>query len=426
MSILSCVNQIIELLQIIICTNYLCRPRYSLKINDYIFLVAEVVFIELANWYQLSDAVFSIIVYSGIYVYVYTKFKESFRRTVVYEVLYFMINSFMQLICSGIIFLISMFIPVENGTVWILIINVFVLIMLLWLKKHFYRLSKYVLNSNYLTYIAIGGALFVIAYLVVVYKIGNYFRETDYLVFGVVTVLICVLALSWQKEKYEKISKEKEIALREQYDEIFHDLVMSVRRKQHDIDDHINVIYCQHKMAQSLEDLISTQEEYCKWIKEDTAISCLLRMDNPILGGFLYSKLCQAKDKGCSVDYDIKIKGFHCEIPIYKMVEILTVLLNNAMEALENRGMKNLRIKVLESETEIMIVVQNSFDQISRKEMINFIKPGYSTKGNNRGQGLAKVMDILHSYGGDLKIESVEDEIDLWISFEVYIKKEGD
>lgn len=424
MSILSCVNQIIELLQIIICTNYLCRPRYSLKINDYIFLVAEVVALEIAARYHLQ-MVFSVIAYSGIYIYIYTKFKEGFQRSIVYEVLYFIINSFVQLICSGILFLISKVLPIDNGITAILGINVLVLIILLCIKRYFYKISLYVLNSSYLTYIAMGGALFVITYLVIVYKIGKYFRATDYLVFGIVTVLICVLALSWQKEKYEKTAKEKEIALREQYDEMFHDLVTSVRRKQHDIDDHINVIYCQHKMAQSLEELISVQEQYCDWIKEDNAFSHLLRADNPVLGGFLYSKFCQAKDMGCSIDYDIKVLDLQCRIPVYKIVEILTVLLNNAMEALETRPVKKLTVKILETETEMTLFVKNSYKHIPRSELVNFIKPGYSTKGNNRGQGLAKVMDILHSYDGELKIESDEDEKDSWVSFEVFIKKEG-
>lgn len=424
MSILSCVNQIIELLQALICINYLSRTRYSVKINDYVFLVAEIVLLEFATWYH-SKILFIVVAYFGIYVYIYTKFKEGFRRTVVYEALYFITNSFVQLICSGVLYLFSFIFPVDKGIVGILSINALALLVIFMVRKYLSKLSQYILKSNALMHIILGGTLSVIAYLVVAYKVGKYFRVTDYLVFGVVTVLICVLSLSWQKEKYEKTAKEKEIALREQYDEMFHDLVTSVRRKQHDIDDHINVIYCQHKMAQSLEELISVQEQYCDWIKEDNAFSHLLRADNPVLGGFLYSKFCQAKDMGCSIDYDIKVLDLQCRIPVYKIVEILTVLLNNAMEALENRPVKNLTVKILETETEITLFVKNSYKHIPRSELVNFIKPGYSTKGNNRGQGLAKVMDILHSFDGELEIQSDEDEKDSWVSFEVFIKKEG-
>ncbi len=419
-------NHIIELIQTLICINFLFCPRYYFKIHDGIFIVAEVSFFEIINFYHLNDTVV-VIAYLGIYAYALAKFKNSNKRTLVNVVLYFVINSFTQLICSGLISLVSLKFPLDNQIGSFVIIDVFALLLLLIAsrKERFYRISQYVLRSDWLTWIAMAGSLFVITYLIVVYKASNYFRATDYWVFGIVTILICILAISLQKEKCEKTAKEKEIALREQYDTMFEDLITSVRRKQHDIDDQINVIYCQHKMANSLEELVALQQNYCDWIEEDSSFSHLLSIKNPILGGFLYSKLGQLKEAGCIVKYEVKVAGLTCAMPIYKFVEILSVLLNNAREAVENREKKNLFLKILETEEEIRLMVQNSFDYIPRNELVHFLELGYSTKGKNRGLGLANVMEILQEYNGEIEIESDKDEEDAWISFEIYIKKEG-
>lgn len=406
--------------------NYLFRPRFSFKICDGIFIAAEVMLFEIINLYDMNVG-FVIFAYLGMYAYSFIKFRAGFKRTTVNFVLAFIIISLVQLICSCSLFLLSYFLPVDKGLRGIVVINIVALFFLFLVsrKERIYKLSRYILESNGLTYIAMTGSFFVIAYLLVVYKLGNYFRVTDYLVFGVVTILICVLALSWQKERWEKTAKEKEIALREQYDKMFQDLVTSVRKKQHDIDDHINVIYCQHKIANSFEELVSLQKKYCDWLVDENSFSHLLAIKNPVLGGFLYSKFCQAKEAGCTIKFDIKAGSLACQIPIYTIVEILTVLLNNAREALETRDKKNIYVKIRETDNNITFLVRNSSDYIPRENLVNFLKLGYSTKGENRGLGLANVIDILHDYNGEMEIQSGKDEEDSWISIEITIKKEG-
>lgn len=420
LEILFCINQIIELFQILICLNYLFRPKYCFKICDGIFIAAELMLSELVNLNHWNEAVL-MIAYLGIYAYALVKFKGGLKKTTVNVVLLFVINSFVQLLCSGLLFLLCYIFQTDRQMGGFVAINVFTLLLLMIgsRKERFYRLSRFVLESNCLTYVAMIGSFFVIAYLLIVYKLGNYFRVTDYLVFGVVTVLIWILAISWQKEKCEKTAKEKEIALREQYDSLFQDLVTSARKKQHDIDDHINVIFCQHKIAKTLDELVSLQKEYCNWIIDENSFSHLLAIKNPVLGGFLYSKFCQAKEAGCRIKFDIKVDSLSCCVPIYKIVEILTVLLNNAREALEEQEKKNLFVKIQETENEITFLVQNSFPYIPRKDLVDFLKLGYSTKGESRGLGLAKVMDIIHDYNGEIEIRSGRDEDDSWISFQI-------
>lgn len=420
-----CVNQIIELFQILICVNYLFCRRFCFKIYDGVFIAAEVLFFELVNLNDVSGAAF-FAAYWGMCVYAVAKFKGGLKKTAVNIALFFVINLLTQLICSGITYFVYYALNIDWQISGFLIANVFALLVVLAAgrEERFYRLSRYMINSNRFIYAAMVGSILAAAYVLAAYKLGNYFRITDYLVFVAVAVLICALAFSWQKEYCEKVAKEKEIELRERYGRIFQELITSARKKQNNIDEHINVIYCQHKLASSLEEVVLRQKKYCEWIIDENLFSHLLSIRNSIFVGFLYSTFCRAKGSGCELKFDIRAGELICTVPVYKMIEMFSEVLNNAREALMGRSRKKLFVKIRETEQEITFLVQNSFDYVPRSELVNFIQPGYSTKGENRGLGLANVMDILHDYDGEMEIRSGKSEDDSWVSFEIMLKKE--
>ncbi len=60
-----------------------------------------------------------------------------------------------------------------------------------------------------LSKITAGICLLGVIYLLVIYKMEEYLGRTDYIIFGIWTILIGVLIFRWQQERYEKISKEK-------------------------------------------------------------------------------------------------------------------------------------------------------------------------------------------------------------------------
>ena len=46
-------------------------------------------------------------------------------------------------------------------------------------------------------------------------------------------------------------------------------------------------------------------------------------------------------------------------LPKYKMIEILGVLLDNAMEAVEQRDSKNITVKMLEQPEQLSVAIKN-------------------------------------------------------------------
>ena len=125
---------------------------------------------------------------------------------------------------------------------------------------------------------------------------------------------------------------------------------------------------------------------------------------------FLYSKFVEAETKGCHITYDIKIDDMQGYLPKYKMIEILGVLLDNAMEAVEQRDSKNITVKMLEQPEQLSVAIKNDSMHYEREEIMRFFEPGYSKKGEGRGIGLSKVREILLKYHAGIKVSCEKEE----------------
>lgn len=247
-------------------------------------------------------------------------------------------------------------------------------------------------------------------YLLIIYKMEEYLRRTDYIIFGIWTILIGVLIFSWQRERYEKIAKEKELELEQAYEVVYEQLLESIRRKQHDFHNQINAIYSHHLIAKDYDTLVSLQKEYCSEILNENRYARLVSNGSPTIIAFLYSKFVEAETKGCHIAYDIKIDDMQGYLPKYKMIEILGVLLDNAMEAVEQRDSKNITVKMLEQPEQLSVAIKNDSMHYEREEIMRFFEPGYSKKGEGRGIGLSKVREILLKYHAGIKVSCEKEE----------------
>ncbi len=97
-------------------------------------------------------------------------------------------------------------------------------------------------------------------------------------------------------------------------------------------------------------------------------------------------------------------------LPKYKMIEILGVLLDNAMEAVEQRDSKNITVKMLEQPEQLSVAIKNDSMHYEREEIMRFFEPGYSKKGEGRGIGLSKVREILLKYHAGIKVSCEKEE----------------
>ena len=291
-------------------------------------------------------------------------------------------------------------------------VNVFMIILMLILGKKglLYKISNIILNYDQWIYVATILCLVGAVYLLVIYKMEEYLRVTDYIIFGIWTLLIAVLIVRWQQEKYEKLSKEREYEIHKTYDGVYTQLLDSMRKKQHDFHNHITAIYSHHLMAKDYDTLVALQKKYCDEIMEENRYARLLSSNSPIVIAFLYSKFIEAESKGCRITYDIKVDELQCKIPDYKLIEVLGILLDNAIEAVQDYDLKNIWVEMREMTDIIHVAVKNNSRYYKQEELIQLMGMGYSTKAQNRGIGLSKAKDILMEYECDLRIYCEENE----------------
>lgn len=92
--------------------------------------------------------------------------------------------------------------------------------------------------------------------------------------------------------------------------------------------------------------------------------------------------------------------------PIHKLVDITGILIDNAVEAALSCGGKKITCRVNEYSDSIHIFVMNPYPLVSRDEIKNYLKKGYSTKGTGRGLGLSDAVNILLKYNQALNLKS--------------------
>ena len=140
--------------------------------------------------------------------------------------------------------------------------------------------------------------------------------------------------------------------------------------------------------------------------------------------GFLYGKFLEADKQGIDVEYTVKIDSLECNVPIYKLIEILGNLINNAIEALcKEEGLNKLKVVMLENPYEIAINISNECKNINYNQVSNFFKKGYSEKGERRGYGLYNVKKICEEYDIVLETSIKEEEKTDRLHFMLIINK---
>ena len=112
-------------------------------------------------------------------------------------------------------------------------------------------------------------------------------------------------------------------------------------------------------------------------------------------------------------------------IPIYKIIEILGNLINNAVEALEQtKKFNKLYVYMVEKNEAFNIKIKNESDYIKYSEIELFFTKGYSKKGENRGLGLYHVKTICEEYKLCLTCQNEEIDEMNWVTFAITNKKE--
>lgn len=186
-------------------------------------------------------------------------------------------------------------------------------------------------------------------------------------------------------------------------------MLTTIRENQHDIKNHIQAIVGMIYSIRDYDELVRRQQEYCDRVMgHHSKTKILLTAENPLMVGFLYQKLQEAEEKDIKLEYQISLGSGTAPIPEYEMVDIIGILVDNAVEELETKTGLAKRVKVFVGirEEKVRISVSNVSDADGINQIGKFFKKDASTKGIGRGIGLFKLKNEVLKRSGEIRVSN--------------------
>ena len=225
----------------------------------------------------------------------------------------------------------------------------------------------------------------------------------------IMNIIICISFLVIFDIYFEENAKLYELS--KNYNILFNYLekyekeLMDKRKIIHDYKNQIIImngyIGCEEKLKEYIKELMKEQRS----IKEDTVIKNIDKLPRGIKGLIYYkfSNLCH------NIVVDIQVKNKLSKIDNLSpklnkdLLKIIGILIDNAIDAAEEETNGYINIVFAFNKNIFKMIISNSCSKDLK--INNITKPGYSTKGKDRGYGLALIEDILKNENSiDLKI----------------------
>ncbi len=405
-----------EYMAIVLCIHKVAKKK--VKINLWLFLpfFAECIFVVCNNMTAMPTLC-RFVIFSGIFLYIRVKVVDSWKETINVCGIMMIIVMALQVLQYYILSFIvkEMFIIKFQG----IIVNFNICILCLFWKEKYkniiiVRLSKI---KNAVIFFLI---LVIFLYLLI---------QNAYLDLGIAmkflfeTIGLSIACMLWISAEKEKSYKFREVQMYEMYNQAFEEAIITIRTRQHEFENHINAIKCMKYAVADSAELLLVQEQYCEKVLKENKINKLLKLDvEPVLIGFLYSKITSAEEKGINTEYEIQSIDIKEKIAIYEFVEIIGILFDNAVEALEKRESKKIILRLSREENTFSLEIANNSPFYLNSEIEKFCSYGYSTKGEKRGVGLSRVKDIVKKYNARYQIQNCIYYEENYLSFKIRFK----
>ena len=178
----------------------------------------------------------------------------------------------------------------------------------------------------------------------------------------------------------------------------------ALRAQRHDFRNHLQVIGGLLEMGES--------DEAAKYIDRVYgsvgALSAQLRTASPAVNALLRVKTAEAQKRGVAMDVIVRSAWEGLPAQGWEMCRVLGNLIDNAMDALKDTPSPRVTVALGEELRALILSVENNGPEIPMEIREKIFQSGFTTKGGERGQGLAIVREIIAGYGGELTLESDE------------------
>jgi two-component system sensor histidine kinase AgrC len=203
------------------------------------------------------------------------------------------------------------------------------------------------------------------------------------------------------KAKVEIIKKELDYQALMEYTESMESQYKEVRKFRHDFQNILNSLD-DYVLSEDFTGLKNYYLDEIKPTSEEISdmnfkLTELQNMKQREIKSILALKLITAQNNEIEVDLEIKEVIEDIPLDAIVLVRALGILLDNAIEALEELTIGKLTVAVFKIKQEIQFIIQNDCKE-HMPSIQKLKKEGYSTKGENRGLGLSNVKEMLDKY----------------------------
>lgn len=217
-------------------------------------------------------------------------------------------------------------------------------------------------------------------------------------------VLVDGIVLLWDQNR---IQFQRRGRLLEQYLPMVEELVESVRARQHEYNNRMMAISAAMVTSETLEEAQRKVAELVGQVSLEATDRELLKCDSKVLCGMLFGKVKQAQLHHIQLQMSITGSFLHRSLSESDWVDLLGILLDNALEAVSAGDLVFLRAK--EEEGALCLLVSNPCPPMSRTEMAQMFRRGWSTKAEQgRGYGLFNVRRMVEEHGGKIIVKNEE------------------
>ena len=182
----------------------------------------------------------------------------------------------------------------------------------------------------------------------------------------------------------------------------------TLRAQRHDFLNHLQVVYSLIEMEEYGEANDYIEQVYGRI----TAVSRVMKTANPAVNALLQVKVAACEKAGIAAEVSItsKWEALEATLPDWEMCKVLSNLIDNAIDAMENvpEEKRILRIALAENVKQYTFRVENTGEKIPETIREHIFIPGFTTKGDGHGMGLHIVRRTLQERGGDISVVSDE------------------
>jgi len=189
-----------------------------------------------------------------------------------------------------------------------------------------------------------------------------------------------------------------------------------LRAQRHDFLNHLQVVYGLIEMNEYDE----ARNYISKVYKDIQSVSRVLKTSVPAVNALLQAKLMTAEKNNINAEINVFSRLENMSVPSWELCRVLGNLIDNAISSLcDKQDNRLLQIEFREDTKMFIISVRDNGIGIPEEIKDRIFEPGFTTKSNGEGMGLAITKKILSEYSGVIDVKSESG----WTEFTVYIPK---